>query len=109
MKGLVLVAGIALLASGPLVWAQAPAAEDHEAHHPPQTAAPVPSPPAPQAQPKAPQTGQMPGAMMTSCPMMSGGQATQGGTANCPMMSGQGGQMRPGGMMQQSPTPPSPK
>ena len=104
MKRLALVAGIALLASGPLVWAQAPAAEDHEAHHPPQSVETPPAQPAPQARPMTPQ---MPGAMMTSCPMMSGGQGVQAGMMNCPMMSGQGGQMHPGGMMQQSPAPPS--
>lgn len=69
MKRLILAAALALSPTGPVAWAQAPAAEDHQAHHPPQSA--TPAQPAPV--PGQPGTGGMPmmmNMMGNNMPMM---------------------------------------
>ena len=70
MKSLVFATVLALSATGPSAWAQAPAAQDHEAHHPPESATPAPVPAQPAPVPGQPGTAGMPMNMMGN---MSGG------------------------------------
>ena len=71
MKSLVFATVLALSATGPSAWAQAPAAQDHEAHHPPESATPAPVPAQPAPVPGQPGTAGMPMNMMgTNMSMM---------------------------------------
>ena len=68
MRRLMFAAAVALSATGPLAWAQAPATQDHEAHHPPQSPTPAGAPAQPSGQPG---TGGMPmNTMGNNMPMM---------------------------------------
>ena len=71
MKSLVFAVVLALSATGPSAWAQAPAAQDHEAHHPPESATPAPVPAQPAPVPGQPGTaGMLMNMMGTNMSMM---------------------------------------